>query len=79
MLSGSQAANRVTEVEDGKDEPAGMLVPFPSAAVFQPANLYPVLTRDPVLLATGFEVVVELHWIVTVSYTHLTLPTKRIV
>ena len=38
-LSGSQAANRVTEVEDGKDEPAGTLVPFPSAAVFQPANL----------------------------------------
>jgi hypothetical protein len=38
-LSGSHAAKRVTEVADGKDEPAGTLVPFPSAEVFQPANL----------------------------------------
>jgi hypothetical protein len=39
VLSGSQAANRVTEVEDGKVESTGTLVPFPSAEVFQPANL----------------------------------------
>ena len=39
VLSGSQVANSVTEVEDGKVEPSGTLVPFPLAAVFQPANL----------------------------------------
>ena len=39
VLSGSQAANKVTEVEDGNVEPAGTFVPEPFAAVFQPANL----------------------------------------
>jgi hypothetical protein len=40
VLSGSHAANKVAEVEDGKVVPAGMLVPYPSAVVFQPINLY---------------------------------------
>jgi hypothetical protein len=65
VLSGSHAANKVAEVEDGKVVPAGMLVPYPSAVVFQPINLYPVFTRFPVFSATGLDVVDELHWIVT--------------
>ena len=38
-LSGSQAAKRVVDAEDGNVEPAGTFNPEPSAAVFHPANL----------------------------------------
>ena len=39
VLSGSQAAYKVAEVEDGNVEPGATVIPFPSAAVFHPANL----------------------------------------
>ena len=38
-LLGVQAAYKVVEVDDGNAEPTATLVPFPSAAVFQPANV----------------------------------------
>lgn len=61
VLLGTHSAYKVVDVVAGKVDPAGTCIPEPSAEVFHPTKLYPYLTKLPVLLATGFETVVELH------------------
>jgi hypothetical protein len=61
VLLGTHSAYKVVEAVAGKTDPAGTFVPEPSAAEFHPVKLYPYLAKFPVLFATGFETVVELH------------------
>jgi len=51
VTAGSHRAKRVVfaAIDHVEEPPAVNVVPDPSAAVFQPANVYPVRTNDPLL------------------------------